>query len=310
MGTQALSQIMVLFILMAAGFLCCKLKVVPKEAAQYFSSFGMKVTFPCLIITSFNRPFSSELLGEAGTAIFVAFSVYAFAFLIALLYPHILRMKGPERGVHRYTIIVSNSVFIGFPVVEAVLGTAYLFHVALFNLPLFLVGLTAGLWLIAKENKTSPSSVLSWKLFVTPPVIATVAGFVMFLFSVSLPAPLQQGISLIGGITTPLFMIIIGISMAQADVRRIFGNGKIYVTVFVRLVAVPFLTALFCLLVGIRGNLLILAVLISAMPAASTTTVIASVYGVAVEEAGAIVVLSTLLSLATIPLVMLVLNHV
>jgi|GEM_PF-5702368 len=69
MGTQALSQIMVLFILMAAGFLCCKLKVVPKEAARYFSSFGMKVTFPCLIITSFNRPFSRELLGEAGAIV-------------------------------------------------------------------------------------------------------------------------------------------------------------------------------------------------------------------------------------------------
>jgi len=307
MGAQVLSQVLVLFILMALGFLCFKLKIAPKEAAAYFSSFGMKIALPCLILGSFLRPFTRELLGEAGIALGVAFFVYGFAFLIAWSYPYLLKMKGPERGVHRYALVVSNSGFMGFPVIEAVLGSFYLFHVAIFNVPLGLLAFSVGIWLIAKE--TGKGLALSWKFFVNPPVVATIAGFFIFLFSITLPAPLEQGIKLIGGMTTPLFMVIIGISIAQTDIKRIFGRWQIYLTTFMRLFFIPILLAVFCYLIGIRGNLLVLSVLLTAMPIASTTTVIAAMHDVAVEEASSMVAFSTLLSAATIPLMVLTIHH-
>jgi len=307
MGAQVLSQVLVLFILMALGFLSFRLKIAPKEAASYFSAFGMKIALPCLILSSFIRPFTRELLGEAGIALGVSFFVYGLAFLLAWGYPYLLKMKGPERGVHRYALIVSNSGFMGFPVIEAVLGTFYLFHVAIFNVPLGLLAFSIGIWLIAKEEGKAPA--LSWKFFVNPALAATVAGFAMFLFSIPLPLPVEQSIRLVGGMTTPLFMVIIGISIAQADVRRMLGRWRIYVTAFMRLFFVPVLTAVFCYLIGIRGNLLILAVLLTAMPVASTTTVIAAIYDVAVEEASSIVVFSTILSAATIPLTLIAIYY-
>jgi len=307
MGTQVLSQVLVIFILMALGFLCYRLKIVTKEAISYFSAFGMKVALPCLIIGSFLRPFTRELLGEAGIALLAAFGVYGFAFLLAWGYPYLLRMKGAERGVHRYSVVVSNSGFMGFPVIEAVLGSFYLFHVAIFNVPLGLLAFSVGVWLIAKEGGKAP--VISWKFFVNPPVVATLIGFTLFLFSIPLPDPLEQGIRLVGGMTTPLFMIIIGISIAKAELKHIFGRWRIYVTAFMRLFFVPVLTAVFCYLIGIRGNLLVLSVLLTAMPVASTTTVIAAMYDVAVEEASSIVVFSTILSAATIPLTLIALHH-
>ena len=308
MGTQVLGQVLVLFILMALGFLSFKLNVTPKEATAYFSSFGMKVALPCLILSSFFRPFSRELLGEAGVALGVGFFVYGFGFLLAWVYPHILRMRGAGRGVHRYALIVSNSGFIGFPVIEAVLGPFYLFHVAIFNVPMGLLAFSFGIWLIAKEEGKAPP--LSWKFFVNPPVVATLAGFALFLFSITLPGPLEQSIRLIGGTTTPLFMVIIGISIAQADIKRMFGRWQVYSTVFIRLFVIPVLIFVFCYLAGIRGNLLILPVLLAAMPAASTTSVIAALYDVAVEEANSIVILSTVLSAVTIPLAVLLLHYV
>ena len=303
MGMQVISQVLVLFILMALGFLCFKLKIAPKEAASYFSAFGMKIALPCLILGSFLRPFTTELLGEAGIALGVAFFVYGFAFLLAWGYPYLLKMKGPERGVHRYSLVVSNSGFMGFPVIEAVLGSFYLFHVAIFNVPLGLLAFSVGIWLIAKEGGKAPA--LSWKFFINPPVVATLAGFVIFFFSIPLPAPLEQSILLIGGMTTPLFMVIIGISIAQTDIKRIFGRWQIYITAAMRLIIVPVLLAVFCYIVGIRGNLLILTVLLTAMPVASTTSVIATMYDVAVEEASSVVVFSTILSAITIPLTLI-----
>ena len=298
---------LVIFLLMAFGFLGSKFNVTTKEAAAYFSSFGLKIALPCLILSSFLRPFTRELLGEAGIALAAAFSVYAFAFLLAWAYPYVLKIKGPERGVHRYSLIVSNSGFMGFPVIEAVLGPFYLFHVAIFNVPLGLLAFSVGVWLIAKEEGKAPA--FSWKFFVNAPVVATVAGFAIFLFSIPLPAPLEQSIRLVGGMTTPLFMVIIGISIAQADIKRLFGRWRIYVTTSMRLIVVPILMAVFCYLIGIRGNLLVLSVLLTAMPVASTTSVIATMYGVAAEEASSIVVFSTIVSAATIPLTLLAIHQ-
>ena len=307
MGTQVISQVLVIFILIALGFLCFKLKIATKESASFLSSFTMKVTLPCLMLSSFFRPFSRELLRDAGIVLAIAFAAYALAFLIAWGYPRMLRMKGPERGVHRYALIVPNSGFMGVPVVEGFLGSFYLFHVAVFNVPLTLLGFSIGLWLIAKEK--GKTTTLSWKLFTNPPLLATVIGFFVFLFSVPFPAPLEQSIRLVGGTTTPLVMVIIGISIAQADMRRMLGRWQIYLTSFMRLFIFPALIALLCILVGVSGNLSILLVLLVAMPVASSTAVIAAVYDVAVEEASSVIVFSTLLSMITIPLTILALNH-
>ena len=307
MSAQVISQVLVIFVLMALGFVCFKLKIATKEASAYFSSLAIKITLPCLILGSFFRPFSRELLGEAGMALAVAFAVYGLAFLLAWAYPYMLRMRGPERGVHRYALIVPNSGFMGIPVVEAILGSFYLFHVAIFNVPLGLLGFSIGIWLIAKEKGSTSS--LSWKLFVNPPLVATAVGFLVFLFSIPFPSPLEQSIRLVGGMTTPLVMMIIGISIAQADIKRMLGRWRIYVTTLIRLVIFPIFAAFFCYFIGIRDNLLILSVLLIAMPAASTTTVIAAVYDVAVEEASSLVVFSTLLSAVTIPLAIIAVHH-
>jgi len=165
-----------------------------------------------------------------------------------------------------------------------------------------------GAWFVAKEEGKAPA--LSWKFFITPPLVATLLGFAMFILSIPLPGPLEQSIKLVGGITTPLFMVVIGISIAQTDIKRMLGRREVYVTVFMRLIVVPVLIGLACYLVGIRGPLLILPVVLAAMPAGSTTSILASIYNVAVEEANSIVVLSTLLCIITIPLMVVVLYYI
>ena len=300
MNASIAAQVLVLFILMGIGFLSYKLKVTTKEAASYFSTFIMNISLPCLVLDSFFRPYSRELLGEALVTLGIAFLVYGFSFLVGLAYPHIVRMKGPERGVHRYAVFISNSGLMGFPMIEAVLGSSFIFHAAIFSVPANLVAFSLGGWLIAKEGKKSP--VFSWKVLITPLFVTTFAGFIVFLFSVRLPSPLEQTIHLTGSITTPLAMILIGISIAQADLKSLLLRWRMYTTVFTRLILIPVLVGLLCYIAGIRGPLLMLPVLISAMPAGSTTSIFATFYDIAVEEAGSIVALSTLLCAFTVPL--------
>jgi predicted permease len=130
----------------------------------------------------------------------------------------------------------------------------------------------------------------------------------MFVFSVVMPPPFLQNLKLIGDITTPLSMMIIGITLSQADIKGIFAHWRNYVTVLVRLVFIPLLAVCVLPLFGLRGGLLSLSVITAAMPAAAATTILASSYDVAPEEASAIVFLSTVLCIVTIPAMLLVIQ--
>jgi predicted permease len=307
MNTPVAGQVLVLFILMGMGFLSFKLKITTKEASAYFSSFVLKISLPCLVLHSFRHPFSRELLGEAATALGAALAVFSFSLLLAWLYPYILGIKGPERGVHRFAMVISNSGFIGFPVVEAVLGPFYLFHVSIFNVPGLILTFSVCSWFVGKEGGKAPA--FSWKYFITPPFVCTIIGFIMFLFSIPLPAPVEQSLKLAGSMTTPLSMAVIGISIAQADMKQMFGRWRIYITVLIRLLFIPALAFLGCYLAGIRGPLLMLPVILTAMPAGTTVSLFAQVYDVAAEEAGSIVALSTILCAVTIPLVVIAVHY-
>ena len=105
-----------------------------------------------------------------------------------------------------------------------------------------------------------------------------------------------------GDMTTPLSMLVIGATLAQADVRRVAGRWQNYATILVRLVFLPILVGALCYLARVRGPILTLSVLITAMPVASSSSILASIYNVAPEEGSSLVFLSTMLSMITIPL--------
>ena len=210
-------------------------------------------------------------------------------------------MKGPERGVHRYALIISNCGFIGYPIVEAVLGPSYIFHAVIFNIPLSFLAFSLCAWFIAKEGGNPLG--LTWKTFLNPNVIATLLGLFFFMFSLTLPEPLYRGIKMIGDITSPLSMILIGTTLAQAKIRQIFGRWQVYVTTAIRLLLLPGIVGLLFYLLGIRGPLFMMGIIITAMPAGSSTSILASLYRTAPEEASALVFLSTLLCVITVPLV-------
>jgi len=304
MGTTG--PVLTLFFLMLTGFVCAKIKVTSPEMTKHFSSFIINITLPALLFTSFQRPFSNELLREAGLVFGLSVLVYGLSILIALIYPKILGMKGPERGVHRYAIVISNSGFIGYPMVEAFLGPAFLFHAVIFNIPYSFLAFSVCAWFISKEGEYSLK--LSWKTFLNPNVIATFLGLLCFLFSIRLPGFLYSCFKMTGDMTSPLSMIVIGTTLAQANVRQVFGRWQVYVTVLMRLLVLPAIMGVIFYLLGIRGPIFVMGILITAMPAGSATSILASLYRTTQEEAGSLVFLSTMLCMVTVPLVVFLAN--
>jgi predicted permease len=301
-------QVLVLFLLIVVGYAARKSKALDDAAVDAFSRFVLRLSLPALILGSLQRPFSPELAVRAAGALGLSLAVYAAAFALAAVYPALIRARPGERGVHQYALVFSNVGFMGYPVVQAILGPEALFELAVFNIPFNLLAFSVGAWLVARDGHRPLK--LGWRSFVNPAIVATVFGFALFLLGWTYPAPLGRTLEMIGATTSPLSMIVIGAILARLPLRRALGGWRVAATAALRLLALPALGYLVLRAAGLRGLALQLPVITLAMPVAANTSIMANVYAGDVESASSLVFVSTLACVLTVPLVAALLSAV
>ncbi|MCU9813353.1 AEC family transporter [Paraclostridium sp. AKS81] len=193
---------------------------------------------------------------------------------------------------------------MGYPVIEAVLGKEAIFFTAIFNLPFNFFVFTVGTYLLNKHNSEYKFSI---KSIISPPIIGVLTGLSLFLLRIKLPLPIFNTLNMLGSITTPLSMIVIGSLLANSPIKETFINKKLYIVSFIRLLVVPSVVY-FLLSFYIKNPLLLgVPVVISAMPAASNTAIMAKSYDANDQLASQAVFLTTLISIVTIPIISIVL---
>ncbi len=299
------SQCAVLFSLMLAGFAARKLGVLERGAGGMLSRLLLRLSLPALILMSMQKDYDPALAGESWAMLGVSMGYYALSFALAFLIPVLTRTPRERRGVMRFSMCFSNVGFMGYPVLGALLGQEAVFAGSIFNVPFHFLAYSLGAWILVKEHNAEVR--LDLKLFLSPALVATVAGFALFLASIRIPAPLSDGIRLLGDMTTPLSMVTVGAMLADSKPARFLFDWRSYVTALVRLALIP-LAMLFSLrALGAEGLLLGVPVIVAAMPAAANGPILAAVYGGDTEEAGAVVLITTTLSILSIPLVALAL---
>jgi hypothetical protein len=231
--------------------------------------------------------------------LFLAVAYYFAAFGLSLLICRFLPSSDTEKGVFQFMLIFPNVGFMGIPVSEAILGPGSLFYVILFNLPFNFLVFTMGVYLLARGRPGK----MDLRLLVTPGLVASLIGLALFLAGYTLPAPAGITLDWIGKATTPLAMLVVGALLATLPVSRLAGDRRIMVITAFRLVIFPVLA--FALLVPFIHDRLLLGtiVLLIAMPVAANTVLLSEEYKVDATLASQGVFLSTLLCLATIPLI-------
>jgi malate permease and related proteins len=296
----SLLQTMILFMLMAIGFAAGRSKIIDEVGTKSISRLLVNFVLPALIVQSMQRPFSSELRNEAFAVLGISFLSYAVAFPLAWLHARILKLDGADFGAHEFGAIFSNCAFMGFPVIEAILGKDAIFAASVANIPFQLLAFSVGPHLLARSAHGTIR--LRASSFVTPAAVASVIGFALFIGGISLPAPLSRMLSFLGDTTTPLSMILIGSIISRMDMHSVLNRPKVYITSLYRLVAFPAGIFLALYLFGFRGILLSLPVIIAAMPVAANSAILAEAYGGDSKTASSLVFVSTLLSIFTIPI--------
>ncbi len=310
----ALNQVFTLFLLIVAGYIVKKLNVVTEQIHREISSLVMNVALPAMIISSMNFQFSPEVLMKSGQMVIAAFVIYTCIILLSYPLTRLIGAKGNRRDIFQYVLVFSNVGYMGYPVINAVMGERGVFYTAIYNLAFTLLVWTFGVHLMTRNPVEGRGSEVEngllnqLKRVVNPNLIALAVGFILFLFSIELPAALSTTIKMIGDTTTPLSMMFIGFILADVSIKETISDVPVYLVSAMRLLLLPLAVLLGFRFFHITGDLLTVAFISTAMPAAANTAILAAVYDNDYQLGSKVIFVSTLLSILTLPVMILLMG--
>jgi len=287
-----------IFLLLVIGYVLAKKGMFSKQTQNQLTNMILIIILPCSIIQSFQLEINKEIISSAGIVLIASFGIQiVYHFLNKFLYN---KMDKDKQICCKYGTMVSNAGFMGMPIAAAMFKAEGLLYASIFLLPQRIFMWSSGLALFASINKKDvPKQVLSH-----PCIIAIYIGIITLIlkqFNIILPNSVMTTISLIGQSNTSLSMFVIGGILADINKNEIFDKDALYYC-FNRLLMIPMLILIVLTLVNIPTVPNHICVLLSAMPAASTTVMLAQKYNKNVKFASKLLFISTVGSLITLPI--------
>lgn len=297
-----LLQVTILFIVLGVGLIARKTKVISDQGIGDISSLVVQVTSPALVLASFQFEYSNDLARIMGIIAIGALLIHLIPLLIGKLIFGKSKMDVNQKTVLWFASVFANASFMGYPVLQSVLGdTGVLLgsmYVLMFNLFAFSVGI--GMFTGQARLKQMLKSMIN------PGIIATVGGLLLFLLRIKLPALIQQPLAIIGSATTPLSMLVVGARLGDIRLKEAFSGGwRFYLSIALRNLVYPLIVVLICRLLAVPLTAMAVLALQTAMPVATMTSLFAEKYDGDKPTASRIIFVSTLFSLITVPLITL-----
>ena len=316
-----LSIIITLFLLMVAGFYCRKRNIIDTIASKKLSSLIICVGQPMLIIGALSKAeFNKENLTLAWQATLIGVAAHLLMALASYLICK--RMKqDDETKIFEFTLIFSNCGFIGFPILDSILGNGKgSFMGAFYIISFHLLMWTWGIIILARRRddiRMTPKKALvnygtvpvaiGLLLYFSKPLFAMLGGLepsgmltTVFGFIEGFVA---QTFSYLGGLCTPISTLITGSLIGTLALSKMFTNKKLYLHSFIKLIAFPVVACLIAKLCGLNETLILLVTAMAGMPSATSATMLAEIHDITPGYASQTVGLTSLLSTATLPIV-------
>ncbi|NMA67004.1 MAG: AEC family transporter [Clostridiaceae bacterium] len=293
-----INQVITLFVILVVGIIAGKFKILDSIGIKKLSEVLLYITSPMLVLSSFSVEFSGDKIINILWVMGMSSVIYIVTILLSKIFYG--RFDQQKKPVLRFTMIFSNSGYMGIPLMKALFGNEGAFYgsflIVVFNIFLWSVGY------VMFGGKGTKMQVLK-KVVTTPAVIAMYVGLLLLLIGISMPDAVMTAVSSVGDMTMPVSMLIIGGVMSRLKFIDIFKDWRVYFSSFIRLIFMPLLGFLISKIVGmpeLPGLIIITAL---AMPAAANTTIFSEMFDKDSMLASKCVVVSTLLSIITIPII-------
>ncbi|MBR5301359.1 MAG: AEC family transporter [Clostridia bacterium] len=288
-------QLISLFLMMLIGFITARAGILTPDFRKRLSTFTLNTAGPCIIISSVLESESNpmKMIGAAGMAVFFFVIMCIFAAIIV----RVLRTKADEAGLDQLMLIFTNVGFMGIPVVQSIYGPSGVALLSMFILIFNLFFFSYGVLLISSSAK------FNWKSLLNACIIAALVGLLFGVTGWHLPAPVESTLASVGAMNTPLAMIIIGASMAHSNVRKALTNPRMYRICLLSMFLMPALVLAVVMFMPIDPMLAGISVLLAAMPIAGNCGMLSDRYTPHDMTASHCVMVSTLISAVSLPLV-------
>jgi predicted permease len=289
------TQVFTLFILMTVGFICNKVKFLNKDTIAQMTQFVLYIVTPCVIINSFSRNFEKEAL----KGLLITFGVSFLSFAINILMANLLIHEKQEirRRIFRYGCVFSNAGFMAIPLQQAILGDEGVFFGAIYVAVFNIMNWTYGIYIMSGDKKIISAK----KIVFNPGIIGTVIGLIVFLLPAEMPKLVSLPIEYMTALNTPIPMVIIGYHLADShfNIKGIMP----YLAIIYRLLISPVLIMGALYLLGVERMIILAFAIAHSAPFAATNTMFSAKFGGDTELSAALVSLTTLLSIITMPVI-------
>lgn len=296
--------IITLFALVVVGYVSGKLGYLGGDFDRQLSRLVINITCPALILSSAmtgtlpDRRFILPLL-------LISVVTYIVLAAVAFLLPRYLTKKRDDEGAIGFALMFGNVGFMGYPVVASIFGHEAVFYAAVLNVVNTFAVFTVGTVLITGKGNVGGKRFQKKVLYSTPMLAAYLTIGIVALEIDNIPGAVSQPLTMLGNITVPAALLIIGSSMSQLPLRSLMGNLTVYLTTALRLVILPLGVYYLTTAMGFSEFVVNINTVVIAMPVATYGTILCLKYEKETTMMTEVTFITTLLSMLTIPLMVM-----
>lgn len=292
-------QIIQLFMILLCGFTLVKAGLLRSSDSKVLSILIVYIITPCTILNAFQIAYTPAIAGNFLLSVSCALVIHVILFLLTGLLDRVFHFSAIEKA----SLIYSNAGNLIIPLVTAVLGEDWVIYASGFMIVQLFILWTHGRSLV--EGKRG----VDWKKILTNiNLISCIIGLCMFLLHLQMPSLMKGAVSSMGSMIGPLSMMMLGMILGGADLKAMVQGKRIWMIVVLKMVCMPAAVILLMKLSHIASfspegvTILFISLLAVMTPSATTVTQMAQLYDRDAEHATAINMITTIVCLATIPM--------
>lgn len=316
----------ILFVMMIPGVIMKKCNLSADGFGKGLSNLVLYIAQPALVFLAYVRPYDSSVLMGIIWVLILSIIAHTIFSVVAMLF----FKKAPDsaRRMLRFVTIFANAAFMGMPLIASVLGDEALIYASIYNITFNLFLWSLGVHICtanrdhtgdgeidrrdAEITKKKKSEVSLSKVFLHPVTLAAVLGLIFFFLPIDsyIPDLVTESLSMLKALVAPLSMVVLGLRLAEIDLRGFFSDLNVYIFLALRHFALPLIVLgvmklLIFLGVGITDDVVICILIMTAAPAATSATMFAEKYDCDAAYVSKLVAVSTLFCIISMPLLIM-----
>ena len=299
---QLLQQIVVFFLMMACGFLVVKRGLIDAKSSRTLSVICIYIIMPCVMINAFQIEYSKSIRDGFFLAVAAAVLIHIFLLVFVRIIGKPLKLSVVEKA----SIIYSNSGNLVIPMVTVVLGEKWVIYASAFLSVQMILMWTHG------ESLMEAKAGVNWKkILCNINLIAIIIGIILFFARIRLPVVIGNTMSQISATLGPVCMIMLGMTMTEVNWKEIFSHSRIYLITALKMIVTPLFVLLLlkysplASMVKDGQTILLISLMAVITPSATTVVQLAQLYGEEPVYASTINVMTTIVSIVTMPLMVM-----